>query len=638
MRHDYLMNVPVEEALKKLNDSLDAAGFSYEEETIRTRDALGRVTACAKYAKRCSPHYLASAMDGIALAAKRLEGASESTPAILAPHEFVQVDTGDVLPEGCDSVVMIEDVVEMEDGSVRLYSGIAPWTNVRQIGEDVSMGDMIVPSFTVITPSLIGALLAGGVNELEAVKKPVFAIIPTGDEIVSADAELKPGDIPEYNSAIFSAMLSEWGAVGKVYPVVRDDKELIKSAVSAAADECDGVLVLAGSSAGRDDYTSTVLSELGTMVIHGLAIKPGKPAVLGHIGKKPFFGLPGYPVSGMIVMEQIVKPVTERMTKRQSAPSETVEAAAAKRMTSSLKYQEYIRCRLSKNADGEYQAVPMKRGAGIVNDFTKAQGMIVIPQNSEGIEAGGKVTVSLIKDRRDVDAGLSVIGSHDPLIDEISDLLIRSGSRVHVSSSHVGSMGAIMAIRAGEALLGGIHLLDEASGEYNIPYLKKYFPDGGVVLVKGVVRKQGLMVAKGNPRGIRSVGDLVSDGSISYVNRQKGSGTRILLDYLIKRDNLDKDSIYGYTREEYTHTAVAAAIAAGSADAGLGIFSAAKTFDLDFIPIWDEEYDILVDAAAFEESRVQEFLGVLLSEEFAKRLEALGGYGCEGAGSVKFRY
>lgn len=634
MKYEYLMNVPVSEALEKLNRSLDGAGFSYCTENIRTRDALGRVTACAQYAKRCSPHYLASAMDGIAVRAERLEGAGESTPVILDKNEFIQVDTGDVLPDGCDSVVMIEDVVEMDEGRVKLYQAIAPWTNVRQIGEDVSMGDMIVPSFTRITPSLIGALLAGGINELEVVKKPTFAIIPTGDEIVSADAELKPGDIPEYNSAIFSAMLTEWGACSRVFPVVRDDKELIKKTVSRASSECDGILVLAGSSAGRDDYTSTVISELGTMVVHGLAIKPGKPAVLGHIGAKPFFGLPGYPVSGMIVMEQLVKPVIERMTKWSDAPATIVKASATKRMTSSLKYQEYVRCRLSKSGE-DYRAVPMKRGAGIVNDFTKASGMIVIPQNSEGIEAGGEIEVQLLKEQRIVDGSLSVIGSHDPLIDEISDLLIRGGSSVRVSSSHVGSMGAIMAVKAGEAPLGGIHLLDEATGEYNIPYLRKYFPDGGVTLVKGVIRKQGLMVAKGNPKAIRDISDIAGD--VSYVNRQKGSGTRILLDYLIAREGIDRQSIYGYTREEYTHTAVAAAIAAGSADVGMGIYSAAKTFALDFIPVWDEEYDILVSTSAFESDGVQQFIRVLGSAEFASRLEALGGYGCEGAGTVKCR-
>lgn len=625
MKYEYLSNIPLSEATEKLASALKTAGFSYQTEKIRTTASNGRVLACAHYALRSSPHYLSCAMDGIAVSSERIRQANESHPAILSKEDFIMVDTGDPLPEGCDCVVMIEQVVENNDGSVSLYSSAPPWTNVRQIGEDISMGDMVAPSFTKVTPALVGALLASGVLEVEVVKKPSVAIIPTGDEIVSADSDLKDGDIPEYNSAIFSSMLRDWGAEPEVYPIIKDDPGLIADAVKDAADKHDAVIVIAGSSAGRDDYTSTVLSNLGEVVVHGISIKPGKPAILGHIGPVPFFGVPGYPVSGIIVMEKIVKDFISRLTMLPPQETEELEAFITKKAPSSLKYEEFIRCQAAES-NGKIVAVPMSRGAGIVTGFAKASGILTIPQNCEGLEAGEAVTVQPLKKSADIRNTLCVTGSHDPLIDEIADILIRDSENIHpvlLSSSHVGSMGAITAIRNNEAHLGGIHLLDTATGQYNLSYIKKYFPKGGAVLLRGVIREQGLMVAKGNSLSIKGIEDLPN---VSYVNRQKGAGTRILLDYLLQKQGIRPDQIYGYTKEEYTHTAVAAAIQSGTADCGMGIYSAAKTYDLDFLHLWDEQYDFLVSESAVNDPRVQKFIEVLRSVEFRKRLESMGGY------------
>ncbi|MBE6017724.1 MAG: molybdopterin biosynthesis protein [Lachnospiraceae bacterium] len=625
MKYEYLSNTPLEEAREKFLNSLKEAGTAYKTEVIRTRDAAGRVLARAHYARRSSPHYLSSAMDGIAISSKLIESANESSPAILKQSDFIMVDTGDPLPEGTDCVVMIEQVVENGDGTISLYSSAAPWSNVRQIGEDVSMGDMIAPSFARITPSLVGALLAGGVLDVEVVKIPSVALIPTGDEIVDSDSDLKEGDIPEYNSAIFSGMLAEWGAKGVVYPIVRDDPKLIKEVVSSAAKDHDAIIVIAGSSAGRDDYTSSVLAELGELVIHGIAIKPGKPAILGHIGPVPFFGVPGYPVSGIIVMEKIVRYALSMLTMIPAAEPEEVEVTVTRKAPSSLKYEEYIRCQAAQ-ANGKIVAVPMSRGAGIVTGFSKASGMITVPQNCEGLEAGASIKMQPFRKLSDIENTLCVTGSHDPLIDEVADILIRSSGNINpvlISSSHVGSMGAITAVRNNEAHLGGIHLLDTETGIYNLSYIRKYFPNGGAVLIRGVIREQGLMITKGNPKGISGIKDLPG---LSYVNRQKGAGTRILLDYLIEKEGITPDQIYGYTKEEYTHTAVAAAIASGTADCGMGIYSAAKTYDLDFLHLWDEQYDFLVAESAADDPRVLKFIEVLRSEEFRTRLEKMGGY------------
>ncbi|MCZ2145980.1 MAG: molybdopterin biosynthesis protein, partial [Anaerolineales bacterium] len=583
MAFEYLTNIPLEEARETYLKALQQAGLSYKTETIQTSSALGRVTANAVYARISSPHYNACAMDGIALEAKRTFGASETTPARLSEDAFVWVNTGDPLPEGCDAVVMVEDVVQEGDG-VTLYAAALPWQHVRQIGEDISAGDMIVPSFSVLSPAALGALLESGVLSVEVVSRPIAGVIPTGNELVAPTEDPQTGSIIESNSAVFAGMLETWGCLPKIYPGVKDDPALIEAALRRALEECDLVVLNAGSSAGKKDFSADAIRRIGEVVLHGVAIKPGKPAILAHArpaGKSvvPVLGLPGYPVSGILVMEELFRPVVENLTCRPSQPAVFTQAVISRRLTSSLKYLEFVRTRLG-NVNGKTVAVPLNRGAGVVSSFVKADGIIHIPQNTEGYEAGELVNVQLTRSPAEIERTLVITGSHDPLLDEVADILKRQDRNSSVASSHVGSMGGITAVKRGEAHLGGVHLLDEASGTYNIPYLRKYFPQGGVFLVECVQRTQGLMVPKGNPLGIREFADIAGK---RYVNRQKGSGTRILCDYLARQNKVDPESVWGYDREEYTHTAVAAAIAAGTADAGLGILSAARIYDLDFV-------------------------------------------------------
>lgn len=622
MRQNYLNNTPLSEAKEAYLSHLKKCGFMYNTEKVLSAKASGRFLTEAVYAEICSPHYNASAMDGIAVRATDTHGASENQPIFLNEEQYAVVDTGDPIPEEYDAVVMVEDVTEASDGTVCLYSAVHPWQNVRQVGEDICMGDMIAPAFTKITPSLCGAFLAGGVTEVEVIKKPKIGIIPTGDEIVSPTSNPEKGEIIEFNSAIFSSMLTEWQAESLIYGIVKDKKELLTAAIRKASEECDAVLVLAGSSAGRDDYTSTIIADLGEVLFHGIAVKPGKPAVLGNIGKVPVVGLPGYPVSAIVVMDEVVKPIVDLYYKKQQSKDKTVTAVLGKRVVSSLKYQEYVRVTLGKAGD-VLTAVPLSRGAGVITSFTKADGILIVPQDSEGFEMGETVEIRLLKDLSQIENSLIVTGSHDPLIDELASLIQQKGYGFSVTSSHVGSMGAITAIRNGQAHLGCIHLLDTETGEYNKSYVEKYFPNGGVRLVKGVGRVQGLMVKKGNPLNIRSFKDVAK---VRYVNRQLGSGTRILCDYLIAENGMNKKDIVGYKNEEFTHTAVAALVANGNADCGLGIYSAAKMYDLDFIEICIEEYDILIDEKAYNSESVQKFLGLLKSEEFINRLSQMGGY------------
>ncbi len=622
MKHNYLNNLPLAEAKRKYYAHLQQVGFAGTTETVNVTDACGRVIKNAAYAGICSPHYNASAMDGVAVKAAITYTASERTPVTLQPDDYTVVDTGDPLPEDCDAVIMVEDLIDGENGSYEIIKAHHPWQNVRQVGEDICMGDMIAPSGAVLTPSLCGALLAGGITAIEVIKRPLVGIIPTGDEIVPPTENPAKGDIIEFNATVFKGMLRRFHADAKIYPITPDKKNMIQAALESALHECDIVLISAGSSAGRDDYTSEIIASLGTVLVHGIAIKPGKPAVLGECSRKPVIGLPGYPVSAIVIMDEIVSEVVAMYYGKTQLPCETVKAVLAKKIVSSLKYSEYVRVSLGR-IHGKLIASPLARGAGVITSFTKADGVLIVPQNCEGIEAGQEAEVRLQKPLSEITNTLIVTGSHDPLIDEVADFLAKKGAPFRVCSTHVGSMGGIYAVRDGLAHMGGIHLLDTETGEYNQAYVKQYIPNGNAVTVKGVGRVQGLMVQKGNPLGIREFKDMKD---VRYVNRQRGAGTRILCDYLLEQNGLTPEEINGYHNEEFTHTAVAAQIAAGNADAGLGIYSAAKMYDLDFIPIGNETYEFLVDKASLENPMVKAFLEVLYSEEFKIRLTEMGGY------------
>ena len=632
MGFEYLTNVPLIQAREDYLALLQSHGFGPKTEIIPVFESCGRVTARAVYAHICAPHYAASAMDGVAVTAKDTFGATETTPVTLSPEQFIVLDTGDPIPEDRDAVIMVEDIVKNADGSITIHAAAAPWQHIRQIGEDVCAGEMILPSHMTVSPAAIGAMIAGGVLEIEVIRKPVVGIIPTGDEIIPPCTDPKPGDILEFNGSIFSAMVRQWGAEAVVYPIVPDKFDQIKNMVAKAAEECDMVILNAGSSAGREDFSARVIRELGEVLYHGIAIKPGKPAILGCQGEKPILGVPGYPVSGIIVIEQLLKPLIDHWRQAPSAPSQYAKATLTRPVVSGLKYQEFVRVRMGC-VGGRLMASPLSRGSGVVSSFMKADGILEVPQGLEGYEAGEEVNVRLLSPRSKLENTLVVIGSHDPLLDELADMLHLENPELYMSSSHVGSMGGIMAIRRGEAHAAGCHLLDTADGSYNRSFIRKYFPKGDVRLISCVGRQQGLMVARGNPLNIRKFSDIARDG-VRYVNRQKGSGTRILSDYLCKRENVDVSAIYGYDREELTHTSVAAQIVSGSADAGMGIYSAAKLYDLDFIPICIEEYDLIIPDHAWDTPMVRSLLTILKSDVFREKILSLGGYTVDNPGEV----
>lgn len=631
-RNIYLSNISLDEARGML---LEKLGAGSGKEIINTEDSLGRVTAEAVYSVNSSPSYNEAAMDGIAASAKATFEASEKNPVILTEgKDFVYVNTGAPIEEEFDCVIKIEDVVQAGEHELRIINAAAPYQHVRAIGEDIVANELIVTSGSVISPTDIGAILAGGVTKIKVYKKPVVGIIPTGSELIEPGGEPVKGKIIEYNSRIFFGLLQEWGACAKKYPIVKDDVTEIIAAVEKAAAECDIVLLGAGSSAGSRDFARAAIEQCGEILAHGLLIQPGKPAILGLAAGKPVIGVPGYPVSAVMVMEQIVKPLIYTMIGRIIEPDRKIEAVLSKKLVSSIKYEEFVRVKLG-NVEGKIIASPLGRGAGLIMSLVRADGILRVPVNCEGYEAGQQVEVILRKDQSQIQNTVVIIGSHDPLLDVLSDLMSKSHSGVNVSSTHVGSLGGIMAIRRGEAHMGGVHMLDMEDGTYNVSYIKKYMPEIKMALLHLVNRTQGFMVAKGNPKNINSVSDLTTEG-LRFVNRQKGSGTRLLLDFNLQRSGIDSAQIKGYDKEEFTHLSTAAAVAENGADAALGIYSAAKAFGLDFIPVCDEQYDLAIPVKFLNTDIVAKVIEVIKSKEFISAAKDMGGYDTSHTGEIEF--
>ena len=635
-RNLYLKTTPVEEARKKYMQALEEAGcLKQEEERTDTYESLGRITAEAVYAKCCSPLFNAAAMDGIAVKSAETAEAGEERPLALSLGSGYRIiDTGDPVKSPFDAVIMAEDVMETGEGVVTITKSVPGWQNVRPIGEDIAAGEMLLPSHHTIRPVDIGVLLAGGILNLEIFKKPKVSIIPTGTEIIMPHENPKEGDIIDSNSGMFAAMVTESGGVPHRCSIVPDDYQKIKETVLQETERSDMVIINAGSSAGTEDYTVHVLREIGQVIVHGVAMKPGKPVILAIVQGKPVIGLPGYPVSAYLAFENFAEPVLRIMAglspNKGSSTRKTVKAVLSKRTVSSLKHREYVRVKVGKVGD-KFVCAPLARGAGAAMSLVRADGFCVIPQESEGFEAGETVDVELYTDLVQIENTLVSIGSHDIIIDVMNDMMAERFPGMNLSGTHVGSMGGLMALSRGETVIAPTHLLDEETGEYNVSYMENIFPGENMALIKGVDRIQGIMVKKGNPLGIKGVEDLTR---VRYVNRQRGAGTRVLLDYKLKQAGITPDMIDGYDKEAATHMAVAALVASEEIDAGMGVKSAADAMGLDFIEVGTEEYDFAIRQENLEIPQVRAFRQILESEEFHEKLAEMGGYGWHQAGRI----
>ena len=649
----YLHDIPLSQAQDRLEQALREAGLwgiLGVEEIPLDEHAFGRVTAEPIWAKISSPHYHASAMDGFAVRARHTEGALATAPLVLVfGDQASYIDTGDPLPAWADAVIPIENIEPVdEDGAVaadqrkpyaiRIRAAVTPWSHVRPMGEDMVASQLVLPAGHILRPADLGAIAGCGHRAVRVARRPKVAIIPTGTELVPIGEPVKSGNIIEYNSMVMAAQINLWGGEATRFPITPDDFTVIKEHVSEAAQSHDLILLNAGSSAGSEDFSAKVVESLGQLLVHGVAVRPGHPVILGMIKpptsnlqpSTPIIGVPGYPVSAALTGEIFVEPLLARWLGRRPAEPIEVEATLTRKMVSSAGDDDYVRVAVGKVGQRTL-AAPLSRGSGVITSLVRADGIVIVPSGSQGMPAGEQVKVRLYRSPKEIERTIFAIGSHDISLDVMAQFLAARDRRL--ASANVGSLGGLVALRRGEAHLAGSHLLDPESGAYNLPYIRQYLPGVPVRVVTLVGREQGLLVPKGNPKGIKSLGDLINP-EVSLINRQRGAGTRILLDYHLDKLGLKPEVIQGYDHEEFTHLAVAAAVASGRADCGLGIAAAAGALELDFIPLFKERYDLIIPREHLGSVLLNPLMDVLADPAYRKMVASLPGYDLSPMGEV----
>lgn len=619
--------------IEKFNHSLTG------EEEIDVRDACDRVTSRPVPARFSSPAFHGAAMDGLAVKAEDTFGASDDSPITLdiASGQAIPINTGHALPDGKNAVIMIEHILLSDDeqqGVIR--APVYPWQNVRKTGEDIVATELLFPTHHTLSPADIGALLTAGCPAVRVRRKPRITIIPTGTELVQLSdpkQEIPCGKTVESNSAVLAAMAVKSCAEVTVSPLIADDYENIKKHLLAAVQsDTDIVTINAGSSAGSADYTVQIIEELGEVLVHGVTIMPGKPTILGIIDNKPVAGIPGYPVSAIISFEQFIVPLLKKMQGMDQDAPPQITATLAKNIPSRGGIEEFRRM-ITGRIDDHFVTVPVKKGAGAITTVTRANSILRIPASSEGESKSSQVQIELLRPLPQIEKTILCTGSHDLTLDIIRDFLKKSNPAYPLASTHVGSLGGIMAIKENMTHIAGSHLLDPQSGDYNTSYLKRYLGNQDVTLITLVHRQQGFMVQPGNPKKIESIADLKRKDVI-FINRQSGSGTRVLLDYELEKAGIDADVISGYDNEEYTHMAVAVSVLSGKSDAGLGIMAAARALKLDFIPVTEERYDLIIPTRFLDLPMIKQLLHIIGRDDFQKAVEAMGGYSTRETGRI----
>ena len=635
-RNVFLHDVPLEQARSRFEAALVEAGVRNDAtETVALDDALDRVTAVPVIARLSSPHYHACAMDGIAVAAARTAGALETAPVeLVLGADAIVVDTGDPLPDGFDAVIAIEQVEPRANGRVAVRAAAAPFHHVRAIGEDVVASEVVVPALRRLGVADLAACATAGVAAVEAVRRPRVAVITTGDELVDVTMEAPPaGAILDSNGVLLRACVRAYGGDVALARRVPDEEDALTAAVRDAIAAADVVVVNAGSSAGRDDYTARTFAKFGDVVVHGVAIRPGHPLVLAvaRDTRTPLLGIPGYPVSAAICADLFLRPLLERLGHRDAPETSVVEVELTRKLFSPLGEDEYVRA-VAARVDGRLVATPLRRGAGVITSLSRANVLITIPRFSEGARAGTRVTARALRPLAQIERTLLAVGSHDVALDLLAGRL--AADDVELVSAHVGSIAGLVALRERSAHLAGTHVLDAVTSTYNDVAVRRYGPREPVALVRLAEREQGLTVARGNPLGIASLAD-IARAHARYVNRQADAGTRILLDALLARDGIAPGAIAGYDRIEFSHLAVAQLVGNGNADAGLAIRAAARAFGLDFVSVAWEPYDLALPVRVLAEPRIARLIAILREPAFRAEVEALGGYDCANAGAVR---
>ena len=633
-RNIYLEDIPLDEARAKLQAALTQAGKSdpLPGEPLPLPQALGRVTAEPVPAIRSSPHFHCAAMDGYAVRAAATVTARETQAlALRLGEDAFPVNTGDPLPDNTNAVIMIEHVNQADEETLLIYASAPPWQHVRLMGEDMVATETVLQVNHQLRPVDLGALAGCGHDRVLVRRRPRVIIIPTGSELVSHEREPARGQLTEYNSLILDGQISETGGQAQVTDIVGDDVERLTGALrSALAEKPELVLVLSGSSAGAHDFTAAALGSLGEVLVHGVAVRPGHPVIIGLAADIPVIGVPGYPVSAALTGELFVLPLIRQWLGLAPPDATMIEAAATRKIASPVGDDDFLRVALAE-IDRRLQATPLQRGAGVITSLVRADGLAHIPRFHEGVDRGGTLKVALYQPLSAIQGTVMVMGSHDPMLDLLATHLRLRSAEGRMVSVNVGSLGGLIALRRGEAHVAGCHLFEPESATYNIAYLRRYLGDEPVTLVTFAHREQGLMLPAGNPLGIASIADL---RRARYINRQRGAGTRVLFDYLLAQHDLSPEDIAGYEREEVTHLAVAAAVADGIGDCGMGLRGAAEAMDLDFIGLTWERFDLAIPRRHLEQPGVQALLDTLNDVDFKRELGAQSGYRSHENGTV----
>lgn len=635
-RNIYLENIPIDEARAVLASTLADMGKlqTLSGEIIPLKQALGRITSEAVWAKISAPHYHAAAMDGYAVIAEDTIEATETRPVTLAFDRITEVNTGAPLPHNRNAVIMIEQIQQTENGII-ITSATRPWHHVRMLGEDMVATELIVPANHKIRPVDIGAIAGCGHHQIAVRRQPHVVIIPTGSELVTADTEPQAGQIIEYNSLVLSAQIQEAGGLVSTLPIQPDDRQSLADTLQNALSHTpDLILMLSGSSAGSKDFTASIIADAGQLLVHGIAVRPGHPVIMGLIEQTPIIGVPGYPVSAALTGELFIQDLIAQWLGQQAdiKTRPRITAQSTRKITSPTGDDDFVRVTVAKVGD-KILATPLARGAGVITSLLRADGLAHIPRFSEGVNMRDPLNVILYRTMHAIEQSILAMGSHDPMLDLLAQFIASQHTGTRLSSANVGSMGGLVALKRNETHLAGMHLLDGATGQYNIPYIEKQLKNVPLKVVTFAHREQGLIVQKGNPKNIQSLDDLTR---VHYVNRQRGAGTRLLLDYELEQRGINASDVQGYEHEEYTHLAVASSVATGIADCGLGVRSASLALNLDFVPVGWERFDFVIPEQYANHQGIVNLLETLSSDTFKSALAQQAGYKTDDTGIIQF--
>jgi len=624
--------VSLDEAVELLERVVSPLGV----EKVDLLNALGRVLASDIFARVDSPPFDRSLVDGYAVRAEDLYQADENNPVKLKlvgsievgkppqvkinPGECVEIATGAPIPPGADAVVMVE-YTKRVDGEILFFRGVKPGENIAQTGSDITAGDIVIRKGRRLTSREIAVLAALGYSEVEVYRRPKVALFSIGDELIPPSKELSPGKIYDVNSHAIFSMLLEMGFEVRFLGILPDDFQTIYETISRALNDYDLIITSGSTSAGLGDVIYRVFEKLGRILIHGIKVKPGKPTVIAisHEGKL-MIGLPGFPLSSMMIFTAIIKPAILRMIGVEiRADDLSITAKLPFRINVGGKTY-LIPVQLVDTQKGLY-AYPRLGDSGSTSALLEADGFIRIPEEKQYLEQDELVKVALFREFKP--PSIYIIGSHCPGI----DLLLQVAGINDAKIINVGSLGGWNALKRGEADVAGTHLLDEETMKYNVHMPMKLGIEDEIEIYGGYVREIGFVVAPGNPKGITGFEDLLRQDVI-FVNRVKGSGIRTYIDLQLKKIGIKdpEKQIRGYTYQAKTHTAVAAAVAQGRADVGVAIGYVAKLYGLEFIPLAEEHFDLAIRKDRLSKQSVKILLKTLRSPEFAERIREMPHY------------